>query len=72
MIEDVSLGALRPGVRPRGILPSQIVTLASVFAISDGVAEVSYRDEDLAARSRKHRSRPGDVSDTLDYVEETG
>jgi hypothetical protein len=46
MAEDVSLGALRPGVRLRGVLPNQVVTLASVFAVSDGVAEVSYRDED--------------------------
>jgi superfamily II DNA or RNA helicase len=46
MAEDMSLGALRPGVRLRGVLPNQVVTLASVFAVSDGVAEVSYRDED--------------------------
>ncbi|MDR1512413.1 MAG: hypothetical protein LBS56_02860 [Propionibacteriaceae bacterium] len=45
MAEDVSLGVLRAGVRLRGVLPDQIVTLASVFAIADGVAEVSYRDE---------------------------
>ena len=46
MAEAVVLSALRPGVRLRGVLPNQIVTLASVFAISDGVVEVSYRDED--------------------------
>jgi len=46
MGQDVTLGTLRPGTRLRGLLPNRIVTLASVFAIDDGVAEVSFRDED--------------------------
>ncbi|MDR2379570.1 MAG: DEAD/DEAH box helicase, partial [Bifidobacteriaceae bacterium] len=37
---------LLPGARVHGIVPSQAVTLVSVFAVSDGVSEVSYRDQD--------------------------
>ncbi|MDR2381356.1 MAG: DUF3883 domain-containing protein [Bifidobacteriaceae bacterium] len=46
MADDVSPAALRPGTRVRGVVPGQVVTLVSVFAVSDGVTEVSYRDED--------------------------
>ncbi|MDR0285694.1 MAG: DEAD/DEAH box helicase family protein, partial [Propionibacteriaceae bacterium] len=41
----VTVGDLRPGLLLRGLVPNQIVSLASVYAIGDGLAEVAYREE---------------------------
>lgn len=46
MADEVFLDTLRPGVRVRGIVSGQVVTVAAVTPVDVGVAEVLYRDQD--------------------------
>jgi hypothetical protein len=67
MAEDVSLGALRPGVRLRGVLPNQVVTLASLSHQLTARYGRGYDRTNLDRMVKFAREFPEEIGATLSH-----